>query len=94
MKVIDKLTSFRKIEEKRGITVTDSGSPEVKFSAMPANEMKTEPLSKLTGPNSSTNSRPSWDEDWGPTHHFLWRSAISLKRQYQSCSRHPSLIFL
>ncbi|XP_074570311.1 SCY1-like protein 2 A [Curcuma longa] len=74
---------LRKIEEKRGVTVTDSGSPEVKLSAMSANEMKTEPLSKLTEQNSSTKSRPSWDEDWGPAVKNTGNTSLPGKASHQ-----------
>ncbi|CAA3019573.1 SCY1 2 [Olea europaea subsp. europaea] len=49
---------LRKIEEKRGVTLTDSGIPE------------TRPSSTVDGPlpaiSSSTKHNPSWDGDWIP----------------------------
>ncbi|RWW81416.1 hypothetical protein BHE74_00010181 [Ensete ventricosum] len=59
--------SCRKIEEKRGVTVSDSGTPEVKVSSASTNGLHSEPLPKSVAQNSSTKSRASWDEDWGPT---------------------------
>ncbi|WOL03165.1 hypothetical protein Cni_G11885 [Canna indica] len=58
---------LRKIEEKRGITVTDSGTTEVKVSGAPANGLHSEPLPKPSSQNSLTKGKLSWDEDWGPT---------------------------
>lgn len=58
---------LRKIEEKRGVTVTDSGIPEVKPSPS-VNGLLSQPLSKISGTvKSTTKSSPAWDEDWGPT---------------------------
>ncbi|KAL2326517.1 hypothetical protein Fmac_025575 [Flemingia macrophylla] len=59
---------LQKIEEKRGVAVTDSGMPEVKLSSMVnANGIQSEALrtSNSTVP-ASTKSTSSWDEDWGP----------------------------
>ncbi|CAL9174362.1 unnamed protein product [Musa hybrid cultivar] len=58
---------LRKIEEKRGVTVSDSGTPEVKVSSASTNGLHSEPLPKSVAQNSYTKSRASWDEDWGPT---------------------------
>ncbi|XP_058095623.1 SCY1-like protein 2 B [Magnolia sinica] len=59
---------LRKIEEKRGVTVSESGTPEVKITHSMANGLQTEPLQKAGGTvSSSTKSSSSWDEDWGPT---------------------------
>lgn len=57
----------RKIEEKRGVTVSDSGIPEMK-STLVSNG----PLSQSSSRAGDTvvptiKSRPAWDEDWGPT---------------------------
>lgn len=60
------MSSFRKIEEKRGVTVTDSGTPEVKLSTTSANELRSEQIPKSNLQNSSAKNKPSWDEDWGP----------------------------
>ncbi|KAF9609204.1 hypothetical protein IFM89_014045 [Coptis chinensis] len=56
---------LRQIEEKRGVTVTDSGTPEVKVTAL-ANGLQSEPVTKTSGSISLTKSSPAWDEDWGP----------------------------
>ncbi|KAJ8759547.1 hypothetical protein K2173_007171 [Erythroxylum novogranatense] len=57
---------LRMIEEKRGVSVTDSGIPEIKPGSLPLG-LQSQDLSKTTGsvaPASRSNS--SWDEDWGP----------------------------
>ncbi|CAN8239332.1 unnamed protein product [Cochlearia groenlandica] len=58
---------LRKIEEKRGVTVTDSGIPEVKPSSA-ANGLQfqstTQTPEKVA---SAAKSNPAWDEDWGST---------------------------
>ncbi|KAI4331796.1 hypothetical protein L6164_016751 [Bauhinia variegata] len=56
---------LRKIEEKRGVVVTDSGIPEVKPS-LSINGLQTESLNKTSSSVASTKSA-SWDEDWVPT---------------------------
>lgn len=57
---------LRKIEEKRGVTVTDSGIPEVKSSLL-SNGLQSQALDKTSGTvASAARSNPSWDEDWGP----------------------------
>ncbi|AQK96599.1 ARM repeat superfamily protein [Zea mays] len=53
-----------KIEEKRGVTVTDNGNTEVKSSPSLANGIHSEPMS---GQIPVAKSSPAWDEDWGPT---------------------------
>ncbi|KAJ6806968.1 SCY1-like protein 2 isoform X2 [Iris pallida] len=57
---------LRKIEEKRGVTVTDGGIPEVKVSPALANGLHSEPIHKPSLPISNSKSSPAWDEDWGP----------------------------
>ncbi|KAF5479369.1 hypothetical protein F2P56_000201 [Juglans regia] len=57
---------LRRIEEKRGVTLTDSGIPEVKPS-MSDSGLISQASTKITGTvNSTTKSNPAWDEDWGP----------------------------
>ncbi|KAL5716068.1 SCY1-like protein 2 A [Ranunculus cassubicifolius] len=59
---------LRKIEEKRGVSVTDYGTPEIRVTPV-INGNHSDPLKKTTGlSSSSTKSSPSpaWDEDWGP----------------------------
>lgn len=53
-----------KIEEKRGVTVTDNGNTEVKASPPLTNGIHSEPMS---GQIPAAKSSPAWDEDWGPT---------------------------
>ncbi|KAL5571745.1 hypothetical protein UlMin_021342 [Ulmus minor] len=60
---------LRKIEEQRGVTVTESGFPEVKPSRV-VNGVQSQASSRISGSgtnNSATKSSPAWDEDWGPT---------------------------
>ncbi|KAJ6851299.1 SCY1-like protein 2 isoform X1 [Iris pallida] len=57
---------IRKIEEKRGVCVTDAGVPEVKVAPSLANGLHSEPIRKPSLPISSKKSSPAWDEDWGP----------------------------
>ncbi|XP_072991100.1 SCY1-like protein 2 A [Typha latifolia] len=58
---------LRKIEEKRGVTVTDSGIPEVRVSPSVTNGFHSEPLQRPNEQISSAKSTLAWDEDWGPT---------------------------
>ncbi|KAH7519741.1 hypothetical protein FEM48_Zijuj08G0069400 [Ziziphus jujuba var. spinosa] len=53
---------LRKIEEKRGVTVTDCGGSEVKPSVA-VNGIQSHASSKMS--TSTTKSNPAWDEDWG-----------------------------
>ncbi|OVA12283.1 Protein kinase domain [Macleaya cordata] len=56
---------LRKIEEKRGVSVTDSGTPEVRVAPV-VNGIQSERSMKTSVPvSSSTKSGPAWDEDWG-----------------------------
>ncbi|XVF37320.1 hypothetical protein REPUB_Repub19eG0135600 [Reevesia pubescens] len=57
---------LRKIEENRGVTLTDNGIPEVKH-ATTSNGLQSQALSKASGTVASAKSSPAWDEDWGPT---------------------------
>lgn len=58
----------RKIEEKRGVSVTDSGAPEVKITSPAVNGLQLESFQRTSGTvSSSRKSSSSWDEDWGPT---------------------------
>ncbi|KAJ4981415.1 hypothetical protein NE237_032252 [Protea cynaroides] len=54
---------LRQIEEKRGVSVTDPGTPDVRLTPV-ANGSKSESLEKPVGPVSSVKSSPGWDEDW------------------------------
>ncbi|KAF8411045.1 hypothetical protein HHK36_003584 [Tetracentron sinense] len=64
-----------KIEEKRGVTVTDSGTPEVRVTPV-ANGLQSEPSRTSGAVSSLTKSSPAWDEDWGS---ILKRPATSLQ---------------
>ncbi|KAG4201381.1 hypothetical protein ERO13_A05G275400v2 [Gossypium hirsutum] len=57
---------LRRIEENRGVTVTDSGVPDLK-PATTSNGLQSQVLSKANGTVASAKSSPAWDEDWGPT---------------------------
>ncbi|BAT89142.1 SCY1-like protein 2 A [Vigna umbellata] len=57
---------LHKIEEKRGVAVTDSGMPEVKRSPV-VNGVQSEALrTSSSSVPASAKSSSSWDEDWGP----------------------------
>ncbi|XP_014493861.1 SCY1-like protein 2 [Vigna radiata var. radiata] len=57
---------LHKIEEKRGVAVTDSGMPEVKRSPV-VNGVPSEALrTSSSSVPASAKSSSSWDEDWGP----------------------------
>lgn len=59
---------YRKIEEKRGVSVTDSGAPEVKITSSVVNGLQPESFQRASGTvSSSKKSSTSWDEDWGST---------------------------
>ncbi|KAJ4874854.1 ARM repeat superfamily protein [Raphanus sativus] len=56
---------LRKIEEKRGVTVSDSGIPEVKPHSA-ANEVPFQSSNQTPEKvASAAKSSPAWDEDWG-----------------------------
>ncbi|XP_057504105.1 SCY1-like protein 2 A [Actinidia eriantha] len=58
---------LRKIEEKRGVTVADSGFLEVKQSPA-VDGHQSEPVKKaITTVPSTSRNNPSWDDDWVPT---------------------------
>lgn len=56
---------LQKIEEKRGVAVTDSGIPEVKLSPA-VNGLQVEAPRTASSTVASTKSSFSWDADWGP----------------------------
>ncbi|MBA0729971.1 hypothetical protein Golax_025969 [Gossypium laxum] len=58
---------LRKIEEKRGVISTDSGTPDVKH-AVTANGLQSQALSNASGTVAPAKSRPAWDEAWGSAH--------------------------
>ncbi|KAG2321686.1 hypothetical protein Bca52824_014899, partial [Brassica carinata] len=55
---------LRKIEEKRGVTVNDSGVPEVKPHSA-ANGLQFQSSNQTPEKVASAKSSPAWDEDWG-----------------------------
>lgn len=55
---------LRKIEEKRGVTLTEFGTSEAKVSPSLSNELHSEPFQKLSGPVPAVKKTASWDEDW------------------------------
>ncbi|XP_038975484.1 SCY1-like protein 2 [Phoenix dactylifera] len=78
---------LRKIEEKRGVTVTDSGTPEVSASSL-SNGLHSESLERSTG--QTAKSSPAWDEDWGPRTKKTATSSQSLESNIQSKQPLPS----
>lgn len=78
---------LRKIEEKRGVTVTDSGVPEVQTPAAGAGP-NLGPVKKNTATSmSTTKSSPAWDEEWIPTR----ESTMSLKTSTNVSSAQPAI---
>ncbi|MQM09484.1 hypothetical protein Taro_042355 [Colocasia esculenta] len=57
---------LRKIEEKRGVSVTDSGNSEVKVISSVNDGIVSDALQKINGAVPSAKVSSSWDEDWGP----------------------------
>lgn len=72
---------LRKIEEKRGVIVTDSGIPEVKSSAAAA-ERQLGRLKASETVTSTTKASPKWDEDWIPSR----TSALTLQSSVTNVS--------
>ncbi|XP_039115963.1 SCY1-like protein 2 [Dioscorea cayenensis subsp. rotundata] len=58
---------LRKIEDKRGVTVTESGVSEVRVSPLSSNGLHSVPTQAQSNPISLAKKSPAWDEDWGPT---------------------------
>ncbi|KAF4387192.1 hypothetical protein CsatB_003267 [Cannabis sativa] len=80
---------LRKIEEKRGVTVTDSGIPEAK-PAGHANGLQPKASSRTTETvNSTAKKSPAWDEDWGPTTNKSASSVQSTANSINSSSTKP-----
>ncbi|MBA0746117.1 hypothetical protein Gogos_008660 [Gossypium gossypioides] len=83
-----------KIEEKRGVTLTGSGIPEVKH-ATAANGLQSQALSKTSATVScaaNAKSSPSWDEDWGPTARRAANAGASVSATVQQASQNNSSI--
>ncbi|KAH0716520.1 hypothetical protein KY284_009425 [Solanum tuberosum] len=59
---------LRKIEEKRGVTLSDSGNPAVNIkSSLTVDAQMPGHVNKTSASSQSTTKRsPSWDEDWIP----------------------------
>ncbi|XP_058759904.1 SCY1-like protein 2 A [Vicia villosa] len=57
---------LQKIEEKRGVVVTDSGLPEVKLSPAVNGLQVDAPRTINSTISTPTKSSSSWDADWGP----------------------------
>lgn len=53
----------RKIEEKRGVTLTEYGTSEARSSPL-SNELHSVPYQKQSGPVLTAKKTASWDEDW------------------------------
>ncbi|KAL3503926.1 hypothetical protein ACH5RR_033767 [Cinchona calisaya] len=58
---------LRKIEEKRGVTLTDNGVPEVRPSLVAYGHVSGQVNKTSTAASSIVKHSPSWDEDWIPT---------------------------
>lgn len=56
----------RKIEEKRGVTVSDSGVPEMKPTTVSNGQLSQSSTRASDTVIPTIKSRPAWDEDWGP----------------------------
>nr|CDM83285.1 unnamed protein product [Triticum aestivum] len=69
VKDITSVCFYSKIEEKRGVTVTDNGHTEVKVSPSISNGIHSKPTSGGLGQTGQMPAAKStsWDEDWGPT---------------------------
>ncbi|KAK5832386.1 SCY1-like protein 2 B isoform X1 [Gossypium arboreum] len=83
-----------KIEEKRGVTLTDSGIPEVKH-ATAANGLQSQALSKTSATVScaaNAKSSPSWDEDWGLTARGAASAGASVSATVQQASQNNSSV--
>ncbi|KAE8715328.1 white-brown-complex ABC transporter family [Hibiscus syriacus] len=72
-----------KIEDKRGVTLNDSGIPEVKHTTT-TNGLQPEALSKTSGTVASAKSNPAWDEDWCPTARGAAGAGVSATSQQAS----------
>ncbi|KAL6615583.1 hypothetical protein ACP70R_037853 [Stipagrostis hirtigluma subsp. patula] len=80
-----------KIEEKRGVTVTDNGNTEVKALPSLANGVHSEPVLGGVGQPAqipAAKSTSSWDEDWGPTKKT---SAPALAFESSAQTKQPSV---
>lgn len=60
------LPHYRKIEEKRGVTLTDSGIPEVRPSPAAEGHTSGHIKNTVSSAPSITKRSSAWDEDWVP----------------------------
>jgi SCY1-like protein 2 len=62
---------YRKIEEKRGVSITEAGAQDIKAPPPLSNGLHSVdqlPQKTATRQNASKkNNSPAWDEDWGPS---------------------------
>ncbi|XP_027089967.1 SCY1-like protein 2 A [Coffea arabica] len=77
---------LRKIEEKRGVTLTDNGIPEVRPSPIADGHMPGQVNKTSTAASSNMKHSPSWDEDWIPTR----QSSASIPSSATKATAHPS----
>lgn len=61
------LPLYRKIEEKRGVTLTDSGLPEPKPSPAVEGVLSGQTNKAVSSAPTNTRRSSAWDEDWIPT---------------------------
>lgn len=80
----------RMIEQKRGVTVTDVGNPEVKIMASVSNGLGPEAPQTANGAVPSAKaSSSSWDEDWGPVSKRTASSAPPLETSQSATTVRP-----
>ncbi|KAK8943832.1 hypothetical protein KSP40_PGU013203 [Platanthera guangdongensis] len=78
---------LRKIEGKRGVTLTEFRTSEAKASPSLSNELHSESYQKLRGPVPAVKKSTSWDEDWGTT--LSTQSTTNHFHRQQTASDHP-----
>ncbi|KAG0492943.1 hypothetical protein HPP92_006341 [Vanilla planifolia] len=57
---------LRKVEEKRGVTLTEPSNSEARTSSSLTNGLHSEQLKRPMDPTLNAKTSSSWDEDWGP----------------------------
>ncbi|KAG2303630.1 hypothetical protein Bca4012_062382 [Brassica carinata] len=76
---------LRKIEEKRGVTVNDSGVPEVKPGSVADGIQFQTPTQKIEKVASAAKNSPAWDEDWAiPTKSSASRDPAPANSQFNN----------
>lgn len=79
-----------KIEEKRGVTITDNGNTEVKVLPSVSNGIHSKPTSAGLGQTGSIPAaKSSWDEDWGPTKKTSAAASFDSSTQAKQPSNDP-----